>query len=88
MTYSNVPDPFQVYVTGHKIINCWQLNNKRRTEIPNQQHSFETLMQMFFIASNYQYTPRFDTASAAMSLSTVIHVQPSFENAAIETQNK
>lgn len=44
-------------------------------------------MQMFFIASKYQYTPRFDTASAAMSLSTGVHVQPSFENAAIETKN-
>lgn len=55
--------------------------------MPNQQHSSKILMQMFFIASNYQYTPRLDTASAAMLLYTKVHVQPFFENAANETQH-
>lgn len=63
-------------------------HNKRYTEVRNQQHSFEILMQNFSLvpfSNTTQNTPRLDTSAAATSPSTMVDVQQCFENAAIET---
>lgn len=92
MTDSNVPDTLQVYVTGHK--NIQSLNNYR-TINDTQKFAISSILSksscktssLVPFSNTAQNTHRLDTPAAATSSSTMVDVQPRFENAAIETQN-
>lgn len=92
MTDSNVPDILQVYVTGHK--NIQSLNNYR-TINDTQKFAISSILSksscksssLVTFSNTAQNIPRLDTPAAATSSSTMVDVQPRFENAAIETQN-
>lgn len=92
MTDSNVPDTLQVYAMGHKNIqsqnNYHIINNTQKYAISSflSKSSCKTSSLVLF-ANTARNTPRLDTSGAATSSSTMVDVQPCFENTAIETQN-